>query len=206
MVALGIRRSYSDALVDALRAGRPQVFGGPSAPHTPIEISLDAEATRALAASMRSPDVRVRRLAFQLAADVPKAARPPDVAAGLDDADPIVRLAAVRALDSAKPAEREAVLRMIDDAEPSVAAAAAARAIGLGDDDRATTKLRELLEANDNDVAERPSSSSDSRPRKPRRRSPERSSTTPPSTSELPPLNGSPRLRLPAHWRRRSPG
>jgi HEAT repeat protein len=149
VVALGIRRSYSDALVDALRAGRPQVFGGPAAPYTPIELSVDAEATRALAASMRSPDVRVRRLAFQLVAELPRAVRPPDVADGLTDADPIVRLAAVRGLDAAKPVEREAILRTIDDAEPSVAAAAAARAIGLGDRDRPTTRLRELLEASD---------------------------------------------------------
>ena len=148
-IALAIRRSYSDALVDALRAGRPHVFGGPSAPYTPIQLSIDAGATRALAASMRAPDVRVRRLAFQLAAELPSASRPSGVAEGLDDADPIVRVAAVRGLDAARPAEREAIHRMLDDAEPSVAAAAAARALTIGDDDRARTKLRELLESND---------------------------------------------------------
>ncbi|MGH2597606.1 MAG: cyclic nucleotide-binding domain-containing protein [Actinomycetota bacterium] len=153
VVALGIRRSYSGALVDALRAGRPQVFGGPSAPYTPMQLSVDADAARALSASMRSPDARVRRMAFLLTAELPRAAaRPPDVADGLDDVDPIVRSAAVRGLDLGNPTQRQAVLRMIDDAEPSVAAAAAARAIELGDGDQAMTKLRELLEADDADV------------------------------------------------------
>jgi HEAT repeat protein len=149
VVIRGIRRSYSHALVDALRAGRPQVFESPSAPYTPMELTVDAEATRALSLSMRSTDVRVRRLAFQLAADVPgAAARPSGILAGVDDADPIVRLAAVRALDPAIPAERDAVGRSIEDPDPSVAAAAAARATGLGDD-RGATRLRALLDVDD---------------------------------------------------------
>ncbi|MDP9329914.1 MAG: cyclic nucleotide-binding domain-containing protein [Actinomycetota bacterium] len=148
LVAFGIRRSYTDALIDALRAGRPQLFAGPSAAHTPIEISVDAEAARALSASMRSPDVRVRRLAFQLARELPRASRPTDIASGLDDVDPIVRLAAVVGLDLGEPAEVDALLRTIDDVEPSVAAAAAARATRLGND-RATVRLRELFEASD---------------------------------------------------------
>lgn len=151
VVALRIRRSYTDALVDALRAGRPQVFGSTSAHQTPIALTVDAEATHVLEASMRSLDVRVRRLAFQLLAELPAAARPPDVAGGLEDDDPIVRLAAVRTLDPEQPSERGAALRMIDDADASIAAAAAARVVGIGDDTRAVSKLNELLRASDPD-------------------------------------------------------
>src|SRR6185295_17632525 len=70
-VALAIRRSYAGALVDALHAGRPQVFGAVPARQMPLVVSNDAQAARALAEATRSPDVRVRRLALQLAAELP---------------------------------------------------------------------------------------------------------------------------------------
>ncbi|HEY7400363.1 MAG TPA: cyclic nucleotide-binding domain-containing protein [Actinomycetota bacterium] len=140
-VALAIRRSYADALVDALHAGRPHVFGAVTARDVPLVVSNDVEAGRALTSAMRSPDVRVRRLAYQLAAELSPGARP-DVAEGLDDADASVRLAALHAVDPGL----EAVRRLIDDEDPSVAGAAAAISWGEAG---AEAKLQELLRSGD---------------------------------------------------------
>jgi HEAT repeat protein len=94
---------------------------------------------------LRSPDVRERRLAFQLLADLPPTARPPEVAEGVEDDDPLIRLAAVKALDLSSPAGRERAGSLIDDPDTAVAAAAAARALALADRDRASSRIHALL-------------------------------------------------------------
>jgi len=142
--ALSIRGSYANALLDALRAGRPQVFERPAA-WTPMPLAVDAEAGRVLERSMRSDDVVVRRLAFQLGAELASEALADDLIAGSDDPDAIVRLAAVRAIPLSSPAGRQAVLWMVDDVEPAVAAAASARALGTAGDTRASGRLAQLL-------------------------------------------------------------
>lgn len=142
--ALAIRASYGDALLQALLAGRPQVFDRSSA-WTPIPLEVDAGATQVLVRSMGSRDVRERRLAFQLAADLPSGTRPSRVVEGLSDADPIVRLASVRALDAASAPDVEALPAMIDDPDPSVAAAAASRALASGASTHARARLERLL-------------------------------------------------------------
>ena len=142
--AFAMRASYGDALLQALRAGRPEVFVKPSA-WTPIALDVDADATHVLTRSMSSKDVRVRRLAFQLAAELPAEARPSEVAGGLDDEDPIVRLAAVRAIDVSTASGHEALSPMMDDAEPGVRAAAAARVLGTTGDPRASARIERLL-------------------------------------------------------------
>ena len=99
--AVAIRRSYTGALVEALRAGRPRVFDrtpGPLA-HSLRTAQPDAEAIRTLTASLRSDDIHVRRLAFELLADWRPDPRPVELLQGLHDDDPSVRLAVVRSLD-----------------------------------------------------------------------------------------------------------
>ena len=98
---------------------------------------------------MRSHDVRVRRLVFELVADLPPEARPIELVEGLDDADPLVRLAVVRALDVGTPSSREALLARVEDPDAAVAAAAAARIVGVVEDPRPAARLRELLGADD---------------------------------------------------------
>ena len=98
---------------------------------------------------MRSPDVRVRRLAFELVGDLPPEERPIEFAEGLGDTDPLVRLASVRAIDLETASSREALLATIDDPDAAVAAAAAARVIGVVEDPRPVSRLRELLGADD---------------------------------------------------------
>ena len=141
--ALVIHRSYGDALLGALLAARPQVFEKATA-WTPIPLDIDAQATIVLANAMRSDDTRTRRTAFQLASALRADALTTEIVGGLDDADPIVRLAAVRSLDVSTAPGREALLGMVDDVDPSVAAAASARAAGLSDA-HAATKLDRLL-------------------------------------------------------------
>jgi HEAT repeat protein len=152
LATIGMRRSNAGALAEALRAGRPQVFERPLTRHAPIELVLDADSARVLSESMRSSDVRERRVAFQVLADLPTESRPPAVVDGVHDDDPIVRLAAIRALDISTPAGHDAVVSMIDDSDPTVAAAAAARALNFTDDDRPASRLRELLAQPDQGV------------------------------------------------------
>jgi CRP-like cAMP-binding protein/HEAT repeat protein len=145
LTTIGIRRSYTGALVDALHAGRPQVFQRSSARRAPVALGTDADSARVLMASVRSSDVRVRRLAYQLLADLPPDTRPPDLAEGAEDDDPIVRLAAIRGLDVSTPAGRAALLSLIGDSDSTVSAAAAARGLALTDDPRPALRLRQLL-------------------------------------------------------------
>jgi hypothetical protein len=142
--AVAIRASYGDALLQALLAGRPRMFEKPSA-WTPVPLAVDAEATHVLVDSMGAEDVRLRRLAFELAAELPEDMRPNEVEDGLNDADPVVRLAAVRVIDTSTPSGGEMLLAMIDDPEPSIGAAASSRALGFGGGTRAWTRLRSLL-------------------------------------------------------------
>ncbi len=145
LATIGMRRSYAGALAEALRAGRPQVFERPLTRHTAIPLVVDADSARVLSESMRSSDVRERRVAFQVLADLPMESRTPAVLDGVHDDDPIVRLAAIRVLDISTPAGRGAVVSMIDDADATVAAAAAARALNFTDDDRPASRLRQFL-------------------------------------------------------------
>jgi hypothetical protein len=145
VAAIGIRRRYADALVDALREGRPEVFEGPSVRQCPIELPLGADSARVLRRSLRSPDVRERRLAYQLVANIPAEARPAEVADGAADDDSLVRLAVVPLLVVSRKADREKLLSMVDDPDPAVAAAAAARALAVRDGERPESRMHALL-------------------------------------------------------------
>jgi hypothetical protein len=152
LATIGIRRSYAGALAEALRAGRPQVFERTVTPDASMSVAVDADSARVLSESMRSLDVRERRVAYQIFADLPSETRTPAILDGVHDDDPIVRLAAIRALDASRPAGREAVVSMIDDPDAAVAAAASARALALTDEDRPASRIRGLLGALDERV------------------------------------------------------
>jgi HEAT repeat protein len=145
ITAIGIRRSFAGALMMALQAGRPQVFERSSSPGADSSRTIDADRIRALILSLRSPDVRVRRLAYQLLADLPPHARPSVVIGGVHDADEIIRVAGVRALDPDADVEHDFLLKMVGDPDPAVAATAAARALALPDEPSSEFRIRQLL-------------------------------------------------------------
>jgi HEAT repeat protein len=141
-VALAIRSSYAGALLDALRAGRPKLFGA-SADEAAASIERNASAVAALTTSLGDPDVHVRRLAYDLLARAEPSVRPAELRAGLRDEDAEVRASAVLALEPSDTADLDALLAMTGDGHAGVAAVAACRAFETGD---AASRLRSLLE------------------------------------------------------------
>jgi HEAT repeat protein len=79
-------------------------------------------------------------------AEVPEASRPSELGQGIDDDDPIVRLAAVRALDVSGPGGRDRLLSRLNDPDAAVAAAAAARGLAFSDGNEPTNRMSALLE------------------------------------------------------------
>jgi HEAT repeat protein len=150
-VAIAIRRAYAGALLDALRAGRPQLFRGVTGLPT-ADGTTDAGAIHALTLALGDPDVHVRRLAFGLLAGAEPGDRPAELRAGVTDSDPHVRAIVARTLDPATVADRDALLELMRDADPRVVAAAAARALGGADAGVALERIRSLMENADNGV------------------------------------------------------
>jgi HEAT repeat protein len=123
-------RSYTAALVAAIRAGRPRVFDA-SVPNAPVAIRQDAQAVALAVAAMDDPDPRMRRLASELlaSADVERAAQA--LHAALGDPDALVRAQAVAALAAAGRASQAELDRALADEDPQVRRAAV-RGLGPG--------------------------------------------------------------------------
>jgi CRP/FNR family cyclic AMP-dependent transcriptional regulator len=148
-VALAIRRSYADALLDALRAGRPRVFDVAASPTAPTRAGLDRAAEDVLARSLASEDQNVRRLAFEVLSDAGDGDRRDELRGAVRDDDPMVRASVARALDPVT--DRRALIEMMRDGDPRVASTAAARMLP-SDREGATTTLGRLLADDDADV------------------------------------------------------
>jgi HEAT repeat protein len=116
-------RSYTAALVAAIRAGRPRVFDAP-VPNAPVAIRHDAQAVALAVAAMDDPDPRMRRLASELlaSADVEPAAAA--LHAALSDADALVRAQAIAALAAAGRASQAELDQALADEDPQVRRAA----------------------------------------------------------------------------------
>jgi HEAT repeat protein len=151
VVALAIRRSYPGALLDALRAWRPRLFGAPFHDEAAHAISRDAGAGLVLATALGDPDVHVRRLAARLLAGADPMVRSAELRAAVRDPDGEVRSAAVLALDPTDDGDRAALLEMVGDEDPRVAGVASARALAVGDGADAE-RLRRLLDDPDDQI------------------------------------------------------
>ena len=168
VVTWRIRGSYTSALVDAIRAGRPRVFDGPI-PNSPITVSQDRQAVELAASAIRDEDPRMRRLACDLLASADDERATQILHEATLDADGLVRARAVEALAAVRrlePAERDRALAdddarvrlaavralgvggpsaaLLRDADPSVAAAASVRLLDEEDPETIET-LRGLL-------------------------------------------------------------
>lgn len=116
-------RAYRGALVDALKAGQPQLFlseqdsfGG---------FRQDATAVAAVIDGLSSPDPVVRRVSAEILGDLPIPAAAPALAGALADPDPGVRIASLRGLAQAHAAASGAtVLECLRDPEADVRRAA----------------------------------------------------------------------------------
>jgi HEAT repeat protein len=164
-----VRRSYTRALVDAIRSGRPSVFDAPVR-DSPVAVRTDAQAIALATAAMADADPRTRRLAAHLlsGADDARAARA--LRGGLRDVDPLVRAQAVEALAGDGQLEEQDARRALadddarvrqnavraipsgrlppdtlDDDDPSVAVAAAVALLGGPSDAAAEHVVRRLL-------------------------------------------------------------
>ena len=119
-VAWRIRGSYTGALVDALRAGRPSVFGGRPVEGTPVVLEPDATAIGLGLEAARDPDARVRRLGVEmLSAGEDPRARAELKERAMDD-DPMVRALAIDGLSGSGALDASVLERALRDEEPTV--------------------------------------------------------------------------------------
>jgi HEAT repeat protein len=141
------RRSYAAALLDALRAGRPQVFPTGPDEESVIGRGIDAAAVATVMAGVADSDVRVRRASVQILADVPGDEAAAALEAALRDDDATVRATALRSLAAAGRTEGlETALSASSDREPAVRAAAVRAVDGLvGDRPERIEAVRGLL-------------------------------------------------------------
>lgn len=117
------REAYREALLAALRAGRPEPFlGGPTAYVTLLN---DRASLDVVCAGLASPDVVTRRVAAQILAEIAPAQTVPSVLPAARDPDPLVRAGALRAgarLDAAAFVDAALASRADGDAEVRAAA------------------------------------------------------------------------------------
>ena len=90
-----IRAAYRDALVDALRAGRPEPFLG--AHEAYAGLLRDGAAIRVVRDALAAPDVPARRIAARILAERPSPELADTVRVAAGDADAVVRAHALRA-------------------------------------------------------------------------------------------------------------
>ncbi len=115
------RRVYAGAVVEALRAGNPEVFLVEEEPFGGVR--RDAAALAVVEAAGSAPDPPIRRMAMEILAEGGGGQAVPALLRGLGDADPVVRAAALggiaRVPANGSPAPKEAV-RLLRDADASV--------------------------------------------------------------------------------------
>ena len=177
-IAWRIRRSYTGALVDALRAGRPTVFEGRPLEGPPVTPGTDGQLVALAIGSSRDLDPQVRRLAVELLATSGDGRVRDTLLERIDDDDPIVRMSAIRglarsgaaedvgalegalrdpdpgvrrsAIEALRPtSERQTIEPLVADADPVVAAAACVALLPARD---ATARLLDLLSDPDAEV------------------------------------------------------
>ena len=149
------RRGYNNALVDALRAGRPQLFFTEEQPFGGFH--QDAAAVRAALNGLQDSDQLIRRVSAEIVGhlSLPESTNP--LIDGLSDVDPLVRAACLKALSHSKatPALLD-IAAALSDPEPEVRSEAVLALSTLSAPSRTLTKnLAPLLDDQDATVSTR---------------------------------------------------
>jgi HEAT repeat protein len=153
-VAVRIRGSYTRALVDALRAGRPSVFGGRPVEGTAVVLERDATAVALAVDAARDPDPRVRRLGVEmLTAEGGDARVLPELEQRAGDEDPVVRALATRGLGRAGALAGETLERALEDDDAAVRLSAIESLAGEPVDGGVAERLSRLVSDPDPSVA-----------------------------------------------------
>jgi HEAT repeat protein len=151
-----MRRAYAGAVVEALRAGNPEVFFADEEPFGGMR--RDAAAMAIVMASASDPDPTVRRIAMEILAEVADADDIPVLLEGLGDEDPLVRVSALRGVTRIG-SERALpdVSRLLSDEEVSVRLAAVDAFLAIGGVDKGSDLLLPLSSDADPNVRARAS-------------------------------------------------
>ncbi len=96
------RRGYDKALIDALRAGRPQLFYSQEQPFGGFH--QDAAAVRTALHGLRDPDPVIRRVSAEILGHISLPESTSALVDGLTDADSLVRAACLRGLTESRAA------------------------------------------------------------------------------------------------------
>ncbi|HZA26629.1 MAG TPA: HEAT repeat domain-containing protein [Actinomycetota bacterium] len=151
-----MRRAYAGAVVEALRAGNPEVFIAEEEPFGGVR--RDAAAMSIVMTSASNADPAVRRIAMEILAEVAGEDDMPTILEGLRDEDPLVRASALRGV--ARIGSHRAlpdVSRLLSDGEVSVRLAAVDAFLAGGGTGKDADRLRSLLSDPDPDVRARAS-------------------------------------------------
>jgi len=118
------RAAYGGAVVEALRAGNPEVFVVEEEPFGGYR--RDAAAVSVLLEGASDPDPAIRRISMEILAETVDEATHDALARGLQDPDPWVRIAALRGVAHTKDASAlPQIVPLLGDSESAVRAAAA---------------------------------------------------------------------------------
>lgn len=116
-------RGYNLSLVEALRAGRPQIFFSEEHPFGGFR--KDAAAVATALNSLRDPDPVVRRLSTEIIGHLALEEATPAFIAGISDVDPLVRVSSLKALSHSKATSALLdIAASLSDPEPDVRAQA----------------------------------------------------------------------------------
>jgi len=134
------RHGYNTALVDALRAGRPQLFFSEEQPFGGFH--QDAAAIQTALEGLHNSDPIIRRISAEIVGHLSLPESTPALVIGLSDVDPLVRISALKALSAsqATPALLD-IAASLSDPEPDVRSQAITTLTALSPTSPALTKL-----------------------------------------------------------------
>lgn len=113
------RRGYNTALIDALRAGRPQLFYSQEQPFGGFH--QDAAAVQTALNGLHDPDPVIRRVSAEILGHISLPESASALVGGLSDADPLVRAACLRGLSQSRAAPALLdIAASLSDPEPEV--------------------------------------------------------------------------------------